>query len=567
MDIEKIKQDFIELTDLIFCETFRINKTNHGRVTNKHYLVYGGNLFEHSDFPSGVYPAGMEIFAIDSFRSNHLKKDLDIISKGESDIPNPNKYELTIKEFFKLSPKSPQTSHDLAEQLLTTLINKSYCQVDTDSRKNWSIDQYITIFTNCWKSYHTNYRHAIGLDHEPQRQVEITVSDHALPADITVYEKKMNLFLETRKEINFDHLTNIEERLRRNIESDYDLFFKKTLFNNNQGIVDDLTASHRSQFFYTLYEISDILDKLDHEDACKVNLELLSFFNKYYQDDYVSSSSPISIDDIRRIQGCTYAIAVRNTQNPTHNHIVLSENNNLIYCRNENGGVVDNVPSEEKFNICLTALTTLLKNKKLSDILDKINWDDANPFQSINVSPTEEKRELISILQVLSLIFNNIATIHLQFIKFLREDNGCYSEYHEKSRLLRNLIIELTKDFYGMDSDEYKDAVRSLASSYNSLATFFYYKENYAKTIIIRSILYQYYKRMELDQLANNNLMNSPIMRYEEQINARINNPITYENYQRELERTYKNDFDLLTPELLSYNDYKKIIEWYREFR
>mgnify|MGYP006925953614 FL=1 len=145
--------------------------------------------------------------------------------------------------------------------------------------------------------------------------------------------------------------------LYESIETEYIYFFKNVLDNKS---FYTLPREESILFMNTLYAISDILDKVHHKDSYRINLEILDFFNRIHCDDFTC----IGVDDIRKIQGCIYAIAIETTNESIQGNIKLTRNGNLI--RVENG--YQPITQKEKLDMCDKALRNLLKNQALKKL-------------------------------------------------------------------------------------------------------------------------------------------------------------------------------------------------------
>lgn len=165
-------------------------------------------------------------------------------------------------------------------------------------------------------------------------------------------------------------------------------------------------------------------------------------------------------------------------------------------------------------------------------------------------------------LLVLSLLYSNIATIHLQFLIHskdsdynIRRHKDYCETYHINSQYLRSLLVRINRAMYGIESNKYKDSVYYLSNFFHSLATQYYYQRNYTSCIAIRSVLYLYYlnelksnekaiKQFSLtpfsifDEKDNPNLfeyLSPPIL---EDLELLVNKPwLSYKEYRE----TYKN--------------------------
>lgn len=306
------------------------------------------------------------------------------------------------------------------------------------------------------------------------------------------------------------------------------------------------------------------MDKTHRKDSFKINLELLTFFNQIYADNYYN----IDLDDIRKIQGCIYAIAIDTTAESTQGVIKLTPNNNLTRKTDS----IKPISQAAKYEMCIQAFANLLNHKNLHTI-NKI-------FEDEGFLETYERRlkrngnfrpEDVKQLYVLSLIYSNIAATHLQYIKHnlgtaheLNEHIHICTDFHERSRYIRNLLICINKAMYGTESPEYKEAINFLASFYHSIATRYYYQKKYAYSIAIRSVLYNYFLSLGAKEKANMQLQLSPIAAYEQ------NNGTTqlYETSVKALLSTYKKDFSYLsTTKMIHYDEFKELVNQYLKYK
>lgn len=137
-----------------------------------------------------------------------------------------------------------------------------------------------------------------------------------LPVTLEFYQQRIDDITELLQ-------TNKANDLFNNIKTEYVHFFKNVLDNDSF-----YTLSHNETitFMNTLYSISDILDKMHHVDAYRINLEVLNFLNRIYDDNFIN----ISVNDIRRIQGSIYGIAIENSNLSLQGNIKLTKNNNIV---------------------------------------------------------------------------------------------------------------------------------------------------------------------------------------------------------------------------------------------
>lgn len=493
------------------------------------------------------------------FGSANLGRDLKKIANEEP--INPNIYISTINAFYNSNnPECIEKTIVLIEQLEsegyinglddTDIINK--CDPNT-------IQIYRKILLNLWSFYYDQYQNhfdrntVVECYSIPQEDVNIILkkySEYRLPVNLKYYQKRLPDIIElikTKPSEFFD---------KRGLETEYIYFFKNVL---EQKSFYTLSLKDRKIFFNTLYAMSDILDKIHHKDSYIINLEILEFFNEIYNDNYHN----INIDDICRIQGCIYAISIENTENSLQGNIRLTKNNNIT-CKKYG---FKPITQQKKLELCDTALRSLLTNKHLNHLNQLLEYDIEI---SIYENRLKKKRpispEEIYELSILSLIYSNIAICSLQYIKYNIDLPTKYDKYAEiceqylnRSRYIRNLIIRITQKQYGEHSPEYKDALHFLATYYHSVATHYFYTKDYSNSIVIRSVLFTFYKTIGLNEKSHVQLDLAPISLYEQS----GGNKNLYLSFAKSFFNARKKDFSyLFTKELMSYDDFKKLVEF-----
>ena len=523
---------FYDLVETIFNKTFGIKKDkNHER----------GGAFS------------------DLFYSVQLGRDLKAISAGKP-IRDPKLYIGAINGFFQTvdSESIKKTS-----MLIGTLEMKGYliglngADILSKCDRN-TIGTYKKLLLDIWNYYYvqyssksnvTNVGYSISqdlLDSIIQKYVEFR-----LPVSLDFYQQRIPDILETLK-------IKDPNTLYSSIETEYIYFFKNVL--ENQSFYT-LSKEERTIFFNTLYAISDILDKAHHKDSYSVNLEILTFLNDIYDDDFTN----ISVDDIRRIQGCIYAISIEGTDESLQGNIKLTKNGNMT----RDDKPTNPITYKAKLDICGQALRTLLQNNQLQKLNNYIENDnyislyERRLTRNCNIS-TEEINELY----VLSLIYSNIAACTLQYIKQkidVDKKRKGYIEicevYHMKSQYIRNLIVRIAKQMFGEESSEYNDALHFLTAYYHSLATRYYYMKKYADAIAIRGVLYNFYMSLGLKKKAQQQLDLAPISLYEQS----GGNSKLYEISTKKLFLKRKEDFFFLVgTNIITYDNFSTLYHEYQ---
>lgn len=495
----------------------------------------------------------------DLFYSDQLGRDLKAISVGKP-IRDPNLYIGAINGFFK---KVDSESIEKTSMLIGTLEMKGFliglegADILSKCDRN-TIGTYKKLLLDIWNYYYgqyssesntSNVAYSISqdlLDSIIQKYVEFR-----LPVSLDFYQQRIPDILEALKIKDPDSLYS-------SIETEYVYFFKNVL--ENQSFYT-LSREERTIFFNTLYTISDILDKTHHKDSYSVNLEILSFLNDIYDDDFTN----ISVDDIRRIQGCLYAISIETTDESLQGNIKLTKNGNMT----RDNKSTNPITYKSKLDICDQALRNLLKNKKLQKLHIHIENDN---YISLYENRLQRNRNVsvdeINELYVLSLVYSNIAACTLQYIKQrididkkLNDYIEICETYHDKSQYIRNLIVRITKKIFGEASSEYNDSLHFMATYYHSLATRYYYMKKYADSIAIRGVLYNFYMSLDLKKKAQQQLDLAPISLYEQS----GGNSKSYEITTRNLFSKRKKDFSFLVgTKIISYDDFSIL---YREYQ
>ena len=440
---------------------------------------------------------------VEFFHSYQLGRDIEKIEKNEP-LPEPEIYVSVINQFF-------QSDTDMCiqktTQLLELLMSNKYIDhiegpdILTKCDKN-TLSIYQDLILDLWHHYYNQYStNHIQPYRIPVDMIDKIIDEYVkfrLPVTLEFYQQRIDDITELLQ-------TNKANDLFKNIKTEYIHFFKNVLDNDSF-----YTLSHNETitFMNTLYSISDILDKMHHVDAYRINLEVLNFLNRIYDDNFIN----ISVNDIRRIQGSIYGIAIENSNLSLQGNIKLTKNNNIVRIEDNDTSITQ----KEKLDMCLTALKNLLQNihlTKLNSSLDEEIYINVYENRLLRNRPISE--EEITALYVLSRIYANIATCYLQYIRHdlsSREDPvELCEEYHKNSGYIRNLIVRITKKMYGENSSQYNEVLCFLADHYHSLATFYFYIHEYSKTILIRMALYHFYMYVNLKEKAHQQLDLMPI--------------------------------------------------------
>ena len=493
------------------------------------------------------------------FPSYQLGRDIKKIERNEP-IPNPGIYVAAINDFFNTDPDvCIEKTTSLLELLVTKGFISNYNGPDILSKCDRNtLSNYHKLILDIWNHYYKQYsrlNNHLEIYSMSQNILDSIIHKYTkfrLPVSLEFYQQRIPDIIELLKSKN-------PNALYTSIETEYIYFFKNVLDNKSF-----YTLSHEECliFMNTLYAISDILDKAHHKDSYRINLEVLDFFNRIYCDNFDN----INVNDIRKIQGCIYAISIESTNESTQGNIKLTPNNNLA--RKESN--FKPITQKEKLDMCDIALRNLLKNKTLKK-LDS-NFDD-ELYITVYENRLQRNRsftpEEINELYVLSLVYSNIATCTLQYIKQQIDISSKYSEYidicetyHDRARYIRNLIVRITKKMYGESSPEYNDALHFLAAYYHSLATRYFYMKKYAESIAIRSVLYNFYSSYDLKEKARMQLDLAPFNLYEQT----VGNNILYTQTTESLFEERKKDFSYLhtyKENQFTYDAFKDLVNEY----
>lgn len=499
---------------------------------------------------------------VNFFPSYQLGRDLKKIEQNKP-LPNPGIYVSAINDFFD---SEPSICIEKTTQLLEQLVSNGYIQnlngpdILSKCDKN-TLDTYHKLVLDIWNHYYTQYSQASNINIEAY-----SMSQSILDAIIEKYTKfRLPVILDFYRQRIPDIIDLLRTKkpndLYESIETEYVYFFKNVLDNKS---FYTLSREESTLFMNTLYAISDILDKTHHMDSYRINLEILDFFNRIHCDDF----SNIGIDDIKKIQGCIYAISIESTEESIQGNIMLTHNENLARKESE----FQPITQKQKLDMCNKALRNLLKNQTLKKL--NANFDEEiyitlyeNRLQRNRTVSLEEIKELY----VLSLVYSNIAACTLQYIKQGIDISIKYNDYietcesyHEKSRYIRNLIIRITRKEYGENSVYYTEALHFLATYYHSVATRYFYMKKYAESITIRSVLYTFYTTLGLKDKAHMQLELAPVSLYEKN----GGNAKSYTDFTKSFISKHKKDFSyLFCTNIQSYDIFKAQVDEYQIYK
>lgn len=245
---------------------------------------------------------------VNFFPSYQLGRDLKKIEQNKP-LPNPGIYVSAINDFFD---SEPSICIEKTTQLLEQLVSNGYIQnlngpdILSKCDKN-TLDTYHKLILDIWNHYYTQYSQTSNINIEAY-----SMSQSILDAIIEKYTKfRLPVILDFYRQRIPDIIDLLRTKkpndLYESIETEYVYFFKNVLDNKS---FYTLSREESTLFMNTLYAISDILDKTHHMDSYRINLEILDFFNRIHCDDF----SNIGIDDIKKIQGCIYAISIESTE-------------------------------------------------------------------------------------------------------------------------------------------------------------------------------------------------------------------------------------------------------------
>ena len=496
------------------------------------------------------------------FPSYQLGRDIKKIEQNKP-LPDPGIYVSSINEFFN---SDSDICIEKTSQLLELLVSNGYIHdlngpdILSKCDKN-TLSSYHKLILDIWNHYYSqysasnnNYIETYSISQSIIDEIIENYTKFRLPVSLDFYRQRIPDIIELLKIKN-------PNALYTSIESEYIYFFKNVLDNKS---FYTLSREESIIFMNTLYAISDILDKVHHQDSYKINLEILDFFNRIHCDDYTN----IRVDDIRRIQGCISAISIDTTTKSTQGNIKLTNNKNLVRIENNHQPITQ----KKKLAMCDEALRSLLKNKTLKKL--DTNFDK-ELYITVYENRLQRNRPItlkeINELYVLSLVYSNIAVCTLQYIKLQIDIPSKYNEfieicetYHERSRYIRNLIVRITKKMFGENSNYYEEALHFLATYYHSVATKYFYMKRYSDCIAIRSVLHVFYTSLDLKEKARMQLDLAPIKLYEKNGgNAQLYDQTTKSFFERN-----KKDFTCLhSPKVLSYDAFKELVNEYHVYK
>lgn len=524
---------FFDLVETIFNKTFGIKKDkNHER---------------HGAFS-------------DFFYSDQLGRDLKSISKGKP-IRNPSIYRAAIDGFFNTPDCIEKTT-----LLIETLELKGYlsgldgADILTKCDQH-TISLYKKLLLDIWNYYYTQYstgssdtKEVYSISQEVIDKIIKKYTKYRLPISLDFYQQRIPDIIDLLRSKNPDSLYS-------SLETEYVYFFKNVLENKS---FYTLSREDRVVFFNALYVISDILNRIHHKDAYNIDLEMLTFFNEIYNDNF----NNICVNDIRRIQGCIYAISIESTNESLRGNIKLTENQNMIRF----DSAYSPITYKTKLQMCDTALRNLLTNNKLRKLDACFEEADYIPLYENRLQRKRDiSSEEINELYVLSLVYSNIAVCTLQYIKQKIDISSKYDEYieicetyHNRSRYIRTLIVRITQRMNGEESSEYIDALHFLATYYHSVATRYFYMKKYSDSILIRSVLYSFYMTLDLKEKARMQLDLVPITLYEDC----GGNGKLYEQTTKSFIKEHRTAFLYLSKkDLISYDDFRRLVIDYHKFK
>jgi len=499
---------------------------------------------------------------INLFPSYQLGRDIKKIEQNEP-LSNPGIYVAAINEFYS---NNQDICIEKTTQLIGLLMSNGFLNnhkgpdILSKCDKN-TLSIYHNLILDIWDYYYTLYTSNID---NPIEEYSISKSilddliqkytEFRLPVSLEFYEQRIDDIIQLLR-------ANNPNKLYENLETEYVQFFKDVLAKNS---FYTLSLEEQKIFFNALYAISDMLNRMHHEDSYRIDLEILSFLNTFYNDNY----SNTCIDDLRRIQGCIYAISIENSDASLQGDLVLTTRNNLTKAKTKG----QPISLEHKLYMCDIGLRNLLSNNTLKKLNQYFTDEDYISLYENRLSrnrdiTSEEIKELV----VLSLIYSNIACCSLQYIKGeinLASNYKKYVEtcetYHNRSGYIRNLVVRITQKKYGEDSTQYEDALHSLAVYYHSVATRYYYTQNYADSIAIRSVLYTFYKTKGLMEKAREQLDLAPIKKYEQAASKTF----SYQQATKPFYEKHKRDFAYLyTKKMFSYDEFKELVEEYQIYK
>lgn len=496
------------------------------------------------------------------FPSYQLGRDIKNIEQNKP-LPNPGIYVSAINEFFHCEPS---ICIEKTTQLLEQLVSKGYIQnlngpdILSKCDKN-TLSTYHKLIIDIWNHYYTQYSSTTNAFIEAysmsQGILDTIIQKYTkfrLPVILDFYRQRIPDIIELLR-------TKKPDDLYESIETEYVYFFKNVLDNKS---FYTLSREERILFMNTLYSISDILDKAHHKDSYRINLEVLDFFNRIHCDDFIN----IGVNDIRKIQGCIYAISIETTSESTQGNIALTRNGNLVRIDN-----YQPITQKEKLDMCDKALRNLLKNR----ILKKLNsYFDEELYITVYENRLQRNRsvthEEINELYVLSLVYSNIAACTLQYIKHGIDISTKYNDYveicetyHERSGYIRNLIVRITKKIYGENSADHMESLHFLAAHYHSVATRYFYMKKYADSIAIRSVLYTFYTTLGLKEKARIQLELAPVTLYEENAGG---NAQLYTRATKQFFANHKKNFSYLyTTKEQTYDVFKELVNEYHIYK
>lgn len=489
----------------------------------------------------------------DLFSTYQLGRDLKLVEDGEP-IVKPSLYHGAIIEFYQ----GPTDFCILRTSLLFERLVKEGYIICSDTgdiinkcEKN-TLVMYKDLLTDIWNYYFTAY----------SRNELPNIQTYCVPQELS--DKIILQYSKDRYGLNLNYFYEIREELKQQMETKSpDNISITRIIDTFKSLLRDktyyaLTEEEKALFIEALYTLSDILDKIHHEDAYSINLEILQFYNNLHKDDFTN----IDINHVRKIQGCIYAIAIDPNESSCSGDMELTEHNNLS-CKTYNPKTISKA---EKYDICLAALTNLLKHNRLSKRHSSIEMNDYDSYETKIYRKRSFTEAEIQELYVLSLIYSNIAAIHLQYVKLgsrIDHMEKCI-EYQRHSGGIRELLVRINKNMYGTDSTQHRESVNALLNFFNTVATRFYYKNNYSYATAIRAVLYSHFLSVQNKGKANMQLDLAPIAQLEQNNGGSDSFNTALQQFQTDYKKHLKH---LSFNTIPSYDEFSSLVKQYQNYK
>jgi len=556
-----INNKFKELLILIFKNTFEIKPAHNADP------VRGGH------------------FSL-KFTSNQLEKALKKIDSNLDIYKADEVFRATIRDFFKSEEFPVSERVDKTKNLIYELGRKGYLKgiadiIDDDGNGKCdqnTLSEYETIILNIWDYYYGEYKKSLK---NGTSSCKTYVVPRSVIKDIVSKYKTPVLTGPGTCESIPEYIKSIKEHYGPEsammyIHFIYYSYFKPIVENHSY---DYYSEEEKENFIKALYSVSDIIDVNHNKDSYLLNTEIL----KYYDQRYGVGYKKASVQDLKRIQGCIYAIGIENSENSLIGNIKLVKNTSIRITENQS-----KITVEEKLDLCMTALNNLLSHAHLNGINSKLEKERylpsyENKLNTKDVQKIAINSDDIAKLTTIAFIHSNIAACEMNYMKLYSGEIGdahyenC-KEHHMYSRYLRNLMVRICKKVWGVKSKEYETSVATVAAYLNTIARRCYIRELYSQVIVIRSVLYSYYTRPvkikddeERKESEKNNLemaqvqlKNSPFSDFE----AKNGNAALYDNVKSNILDEYKTEFSIVLgkyasgktvsdKDLLTYEEYK----------